>query len=813
MVLFQDIRQALRLFRRSPGPSLLAILSITITVAATAVVFAAVKTVLLDPLPYANADSLVQFRTDYTHTRPNFGWVSWADMQDVKRLSHSFESVATYHYSILNLTGDANNAPEALYGLYVSADLLPTLGVKPMLGRNIAIEETQTGQARVLILSYGLWTRRFNSDPNVVGRSVEANGHASTIIGVMPPGFDFPLRIASTVRTPSPHMDFWAPEFREPAKLGRSGGFGAIARLKAGVSAASAAQDLETISAELARQYPVTNKEAVLHFTLLRAQTLGFARTGLWLLIGAAALFMLIGSANVANLLLARSLTRHREIAVRLALGAGPKRIIRQLVTESCLLAIAGGIAGYGLTVLAWIWLPALAPTTIPRLAAARADGTVLIFAIAVAVLNGILFGLAPALLAAQRDPATSLRESASRGSVGSVRNHLRSALVIAEVTVAVTIVVLGGRLTASFVELIRTNPGFDAKHVLASIIVAAGDRYKTPQSHESLFRGIVDAARVLPGVEAAGTVDDLPFSGDNNGATLGRDDVLATKQVLYAELDRVSADYLRAMGVRLLEGRWFRDDDLAAGRDVAIINDFAANKLWPGQNAVGKQICVNCFVDSLRERKRVIGVVSSIRHSGLDEPDGSQVYEASGAYSTANFLVLRTNRRTSDMAKAVRAAVASVDPRQPVFVSASMSDLIGDSIADRRFIMTLLAITGALALLLAAAGVYGVISYTTSLRTAEIGVRVALGATPGNVQALVFRGGMLLALAGVGIGLALAWSLTRALRSQLTGLTSDDPLLIVAAAALVLATSSLACWIPARRATRIDPMAALREE
>ncbi len=816
MSFLQDVRQAFRLFRRSPGLTSIALLSIAITIGATAVVFAAVKTVLLDPLPYADAHTLVQLRTDYTRSRPHVDWVSWADMQDVRRANHSFESLATYRYALFNLTGDASNPPEALYGLYVSDNLFPMLGVKPVLGRNILPEEEHTGQAGVMILNYGLWTRRFNSDPAAIGRSVEVNGHQCTIIGVMPPGFDFPMRMATTVRTRSGHMDFWAPEFNDPAKIGRVGGYGAVARLEPGVALRSAQQDLDSISTELARLYPRSNRGHSIRFTSLRTQTFGFARTGLWLLMGATVLFMLIGCANVANLLLARSISRTREMAVRLALGAAPKRIVRQLVTESSTLALCGGLAGYALTALAWTLLPAVAPMTIPRLAAARADGSVLGFTIAVAVLNGILCGLAPALRSSGRDPATSLREAATRGSVGAARNRLRSVLVVAEVTIAVTLVIVGGRMTASFARLLSTDPGFDTKHVLASIIVASGDQYQTPESHELLFRRILDAVRALPGVESAGIVDALPFSGENNGGTVVRgDDPAATlpDHGQMAEFDHVSPGYLETMGVRLLDGRSFREDDLIPGRDVAIVNEILAKQLWPGQSALGKQICMNCYNEKLRERKRVIGVVRTTRHAELDEPIGPQVYETDKAYRFADFLVVRTERPARETAQSIRLAVASVDPRQPVFLSASMSELIGDSVADRRFIMTLLAITGCLALLLAAAGVYGVISYTTSLRTPEIGVRIALGATPRNVQALVFRGGMLLAGLGIAIGLALALAITRVLRNVLAGLTSNDPVLTASAVALVIATAALACWIPARRATRIDPMLALREE
>jgi predicted permease len=803
---------ALRAFLRTPGFTAITLLSIAISIGVTAVVFTAVKSVLIEPLPYANAGELVQIRTDYAHVSPSHaGWVSWLDMQDVAKATRTFASLGTYRYALFNLSGDGNAPPEALYGLAVSANMFPTLGVTPLLGRNILPEEDQPGRDREMILSYGLWTRRFNSDRNIVGRTVEINGHPCTIIGVMPRGFDFPMRLATTVRTPSQHMDFWAPTGVDAAKMTRFGpGYGAVARLRQGVSPAQAEQDLAVIGASLARQFPRSNADRSLHLSLLSDQTFGFARTGLWLTMGAALMFMLIGCANVANLLLARAFARHREMAVRLALGAGRMRIVRQLITESCLLAVTGGLGGYALTVVAWTLLPAVAPMTIPRLAAARADWTVFAFTLAVSVLNGVLFGVAPALRTARRDPAIALRESGSRGYVGGSRNYLRSALVVAEVALAVMLVVVGGLLTGSFVRLLKSDTGFQADRVLASIIIASGDQYNTPESHGVLFQKIMDSVRALPGVEQAGTVDALPFSGENHGEFVGRDDS-SSQQV--AEVDRVSADYLQAMGVRLLAGRFFREDDMDITRDTAIVSSALANHLWPGESAVGKRICVYCSNEQFKQWMQVIGVVSSVRHSSLDQPAGTEVYYASGALQRAQFLVARTTRPAAELARSIRGAVASIDPKQPVFLSASMSTLIGDSVADRRFIMTLLAITGILALLLSAAGIYGVVSYATSLRTQEIGVRMALGATPGNVHAMVFRQGMIMAGAGVAIGLTSALMLTRALRNILEGLTSTDPILIATAVTMVTVTAAAACLIPASRATKVDPMTALRQD
>jgi predicted permease len=446
---------------------------------------------------------------------------------------------------------------------------------------------------------------------------------------------------------------------------------------------------------------------------------------------------------------------------------------------------------------------------SIPRLAAARADGSIFVFTVVVSILNGVLFGIAPALRTARRDPAPALQAATSRGIVGRQRNGLRSTLVIAEVAVAVVLVVIGGLLTASFVRLLRTDPGFDPDRVLASIVVATSDEYRNLDRRGELYRRILGSVRSLPDVEQAGTVDALPFSGENNGGEIGTSDS-GGNQV--AEIDRISSGYLPALGVRLVNGRSFREDDMESSRDTALVNEAAAKLLWPHESPLGKRFCINCSNPQTREWRQVVGVVKSILHSGLDETSRADVYTADGALEHAQFVVVRTAHPNPQLARSIRQAVAAIDPKQPVFLSATMSTLIGDSIADRRFIMTILAITGCLALALAAAGIFGVVSFVTSLRTQEIGVRMALGATPGNVHLLIFRQGMWMAGTGIGVGLAAALVLMRVLSSVLQGLASPDPWLVVIAAASVSITAAIASLIPAVRATKIDPMSALRE-
>jgi predicted permease len=806
MSVLRDIKLALRLFWRAPALTGIALVSIALSVGATAVVFAAVKSVFINPLPYARPGELVQIRTEFarfgaSHT----DWALWHDAQEIMRRTRTLASTGVYRNEILNLSADASTPPEALYGLRASASLFPTLGVTPMLGRNISPDEDQPGHANEMILSYGLWARRFHSDPAIIGRTITIDGHDCLVIGVMPQDFNFPLR-RGAVHTPSPYVDFWAP-LRSGKPVSETEAVGVVARLRPGVSFSEAQQDLASISSDLNREFPATNRDHSLLMGLLRDRTVGSAEKALLFLMAAAVMFLLIGCANVANLLLARGLSRQREIAIRIAIGAGQGRIVRQLLTESCLLAGIGGIGGYILTIVAWKLLPAVAPVSIPRLAAARADWQVFGFALTIALLNGILFGMMPALRSG-RMRATSAQDLRADAGIAGGRDRIRGALVTIEVALAVSLVVIGGQLLASFVGLLRTDPGFDAKHVLASVIIPAGDRYNTPEQQGLLFSRILDAVRVLPGVESAGTIDALPFSGENHGGLVSGGELQTA-----AEVDVVSAGYLQTMGVRLTQGRWFGDEDMKESGDGVIVNKIAAGNLWPQTSAVGKRICVDCSPEKPNNWKRVVGVVSSIRHAAMDEPQGASVYLAANALDNAAFLVVRSDRPAAEMERAIRESIALVDPNQPVFLSASMQTLIADSLADRRFIMGLLVVTGCLALAMAAAGVYGVATYVTSRRTQEIGIRMALGATRSDVEALIFRQGFLSAAIGLAIGLGSTVVLMRLAGGVLPGLTYGNFGHVGIEVGFVSLTAAIACWLPARRAAKIDPMAALRQE
>jgi predicted permease len=807
--LVSDLRYGVRNLSKSPTFATVALLSIALSVGTTAVVFAAVKAVILQPLPYTDPDRIVQIATDFKNAARSHGdYVFWNDGVEIARRTRTLQSIGLWQNAVLDLARDVSIPAEALYGVRVSASLFPTLGVSPMLGRNIHPEE-ERGQGNVVILSHGLWRRRFNADPGVIGRSIKLNGQDYVAIGVMAPDFNFPLR-REAARTPYPYVEFWAP-LRVDRSAPPEGALGGIARLRPGVSISQAQADLKGISAALSREFPSSNRDRTHRVALLRDRTLRSAGSALWLLMAAAGMFLLIGCVNVANLLLARGFSRQREIAVRIAIGAGKFRIVRQLLTESALLACAGGLAGFLVAAAAWRVLPSLVPVSIPRLSAARADATILAFSVATAVLTGLVFGIAPALRSARS--ALAGGHLTARGDSGRRQDRLRAALVIAEVAITALLVVIGGQLGGRFVELLRADTGFDTDRVFASVVLPARERYPTPAERSLVYRRFHEAIRAIPGVEKAGVVDALPFSGENTGGFVSANAAapFEERNQLLAEIDIVGGEYLQAMGVRLLEGRWFRDEEAGTLSEAAIVDDAVAKRLWPAASAIGQRLCVFCTPERPDNWKRVVGVVSSMRHASLEGTVHHNVYLAGSAFERAAFLVVRSNRRPGELDKAIRTSIAAIDPNQPVLLGTSMRSLVADSIADRRFVATLLGVTGCLALLLSAAGVYGVAAYMTSRRTQEIGIRVALGATPTHVHALVLRQGIVLVVFGLTAGLTSAVLLMQWMRSQVSDFAALNPAWTGVAAVVVVLTAAIACWIPARRATSIDPVIALR--
>lgn len=809
MPILEDVRLGLRLLRRDPASTGVAFLSIALSVGATAVVFAAIKSVLIDPLPYSHPEELVQVRSEFPRMQEqsHSDWVVWNDTRELARRTHTLESIGVFQNAIFDLAGDANTTPTALYGGRMTANLFKVLGVSPMLGRGVLPEEDVPGHADVMILSYGLWQRRFHGDRSVIGGTVTVNGHGCLVVGVMPPEFNFPLR-RGAVHTPSPYVEFWAAPFNVPSNP--NAGFTAVARLRRGIALSQAQQELASVSGALAHDFPATNRDRILTLHTMRDRVIGGAGQSLLLLMAAAVLFMLIGCANVANLLVARGLRRQREMAVRLAVGAGYGRIVRQLLTESCVLAVLGGIGAYVLTAAAWGILPAVAPVSIPRLGAARADGSIFAFALVVAALNGILFGIAPALRMASSKSAFA--GFGSRGAASGRHDHFRSSLVVAEVALSVLLVVTGGQVLASFVELVTTDPGFQADHVLASVVLPAPERYRDPGQRGLFYKRILDDVRALWGVESAGTVDALPYSGENHGGFVSSSGA-SDPQAVTSEIDVIGGEYLQAMGIPLLAGRWFHEDEMRESGDAAIVSSSVARRLWPGEKAIGQRICVNCTPEDPNNWKRVIGMVSNASHAALNEPEKGNVYLAAGAMQSSAFLVVRTERPAGEMEMAIRRAIAAIDPNQPVLLSVWMRDLIADSVADRRFITMLLGVTGGLALLLSAAGVYGVMSYMTSRRTQEIGIRMALGATPGKVFSLFFGQAFVTVAMGLALGLGAVPISMRFLQRMFLGMETGNATSAGMAGALVTIAAGIACWIPARRATRTDPVAALREE
>jgi putative ABC transport system permease protein len=722
--------------------------------------------------------------------------VSPPNLLDFQQQNQTFESVAGYTGGnfILTHAGD----PLRIQSCAISADLISVLGVKPLLGSSFLAADEKPGQDRVALISYGLWQRRFGGDRALLQKQITLDGLSYTVVGVMPNGFEFPIQ--------PERVEVWTP-LEQPEDLAQLRGahyLDVVGKIKTGVSLAQARADVETIAARIAQQYPkeVSGKTTVVP---LKEDLVGQAQPYLLMLAGAALLVLLIAVANVASLTLARTAERQKEIALRTALGASKSRVVRQLLTESLILSFVGGVAGVMLASWSTGFLAAIAPGDLPRLQLASVDSRVLLFALAISVVSGILLGLIPAWRSANTDLQTRLKEGETR-SAAAPRQALRKALVVSEVTLALVLLCGAGLLIRTLWKLNSVNPGFDPDNVLVAELVLPKTKYRDAGQQTIFFQQLIERLKTSPGIESVGGTSNLPLSGTNMvflASVEGRS--------LPASFRAVSQDYFRTMRIPLLKGRWFDDHDTAETQPVVVINETMAHQISPNyEEVLGKRI-KHGFKNQIAE---VVGVIGDVKYAGLDQQTKPEMY-APFAQRAWPFMriVARSKSDPALVAATIREAVKAIDKDQPVDKVTTMSSVVSASIVGRSFYMQLLGTFGALAFILAAIGIYGVVSFSVAQRTREIGIRVALGARRGDVLGLVLKEALRLTALGVGLGLIGAFAATRVLRSLLFEVKPTDPATFICLSLLLTLVALLASYIPARRATKVDPLVALRYE
>ncbi len=810
--LLQDLRYALRQLRKNPEFTIVAVLTLALGIGANTAMFSMIDGVLLRSLPFKAPGGLYtlwerNIKMGYEQNPP--AAANFRDWQDRNRV---FEQLAAFNPSkSFDLSG--NGKPERVDGAAVSPGLFELLGVAPIIGRTFSSNEDQIGQEHVILLSYGLWQHRFNADRFVVGKHITADGRDFAVIGVMPPGFQFPGDTGTVLNIfTAPPAQVWVPLALTPQEWNaRSSHYlEVIGRLRSGTTPDKAQAQMNSIEQELDREYPLEYIGSDIKLVPLHAQVVGSFRSALLVLFGAVAFVLLIACANVANLLLARATSRRREVAIRCALGATGARFIRQLVTESVTLATAGGILGVVLAFWALRLVTTLLPSNFPRTTEIHLNSSALLFTAVVSIATGVIFGLAPAFQSSKVRITESLKQR-ERGAEGFCRSRLRSALVISEIALALILLIGTGLLLRSFSHLQAVNPGFQPDHVLTLEISLPDARYPDPQK-AAFFAPLLERVRLLPGVESVGAIGHLPLGGDIESYAMqveGRAPLL--NEYANPDCHVVMPGYFQALKVPLIEGRFPDEHDNLESQHVLIINDVVARNVFPKENPIGKRIRMgfNGFSGE------IIGVVRHTSHLTLDSAPVEEVYTP---YLQAPFwnklsLTVRTASTPLALAQPIQELVRSMDKDEPVAKIRTMDDVAQSSVAVPRFRTVLLGLFGLTALLLGAIGLYGVISYSVTQRTSEVGVRMALGATRSQVIALVLREGLRLTLAGLAIGIIGALALMHLLSSMLYEVRPTDPLTFAGVSIFLGAISLLANCVPARRAAKVDPMVALRYE
>jgi putative ABC transport system permease protein len=817
----QDIKYAWRMLANSPGFAAVAILTLALGIGANTAIFSVVNTVLLRPLPFSDSQRLVKVSeklAGFEHSVP----MNAPDFTAFRERQHSFSLMAVYSTKHFDLSGEGE--PERVEGARASATVFPLLGIQPVLGRAYTEEEDHPGHA-ALVLSYGLWMRRFGGDPSVLGRSVSLDRLPYTVIGVMPKGFQFPLKGEGWDGEPA---DLWVPMAFTPYELqawGNMYNHNVLGRLKPGVTLAQAQSDAAATIAEVEKLYPPQvlafspgQRVGIEALPYAEAVT-GNVRTPLLVLLAAVGVVLLIACANVANLLLARATGRQKEVAIRAALGAGRGRLVRQMLSESLLLGLASGAAAVFLGYWGIGALLALAPPDLPRMQEVHMDARVLTFALLLSVITALLFGLVPALEATHVDPHESLKEGGRSMSPSRSRRRLQSALIVLQTALAVVLLISAGLLVRSFGRLLQTDPGFRPQHVLTMTVSLPLQAYSHASDIRGTYQELLRKTRALPGVSSVGFSTDLPLNAEEHDAVAI--DGLESSQNTLPSITQswIMGDYFDAMGITLERGRMFRPDERIGSPQVVIVSEAAARAFWPNQDPIGKRMRF------MGESSTVVGIARDVKDSSMQNPAGPHTYtpylqEVDKTLEMPTMselrtlhIAVRTQADPAAMISAVRGTIASLDPQLAVADIQTMEASIQQSLAPQRFNLFLLGLFAAVAVFLAAIGVYGVLSYSVMQRTREIGVRVALGAQRSNLLAMTLREGMRLTVLGAAFGVGAAFVLTRLMTTLLYGVTAHDPLTFIGVILLMCLVSAAACYIPARRAINVDPIVALRYE
>jgi putative ABC transport system permease protein len=819
--LLQDLRYGIRNLSSTKGVALIAILTLALGIGVNTAIFSVINAVLLQPLPFHDPGKLVNLRQ--TEAAPGSYPISAPDYLDWKRDNKTFQDMSFFHWPH-NMNASDNGQSQQILAIPTEANFFSVLGVQPLLGRTWAPGEDQAGGSRIVVLSYGLWKSMFNSDPKIIGRNIELDAAAYTVVGVMKPTFQFPVG-----------TQLWIPQDMSTKALGSRGshGPGAIGRLKPGVTVEQALADLNVIDARLQQQYPLTNHDVKAIVTPLHESLVGRSRASLILMLWAVLLVLLIACVNVANLLLSRAVARQKEMAVRAAIGASRSRLIRQLLTESVLIAVFGGVVGLFVAIGGIQLLTSMKRLALPPTNPVEINLPVLLFTFGVSVFSGIIFGLVPAFQTSRPD----LSEDLKGAGASSLNRHKRSTsnvLVIAEVGFALLLLISAGLLLKDFITLRNTNIGVRTDHVWTASLRLPTARYAEQPQQFQFAESLLDRIRQVPGVESVSITDTLPLNSQSNGyihlpghETEGQGGPLV-------ESHNVSIDYFKTLNIPVLQGRTLNQEDLATeiridetlrpynkegkqpdatlGRQLlyrAVINQTMANTIWPGQNPIGQIYTTGNESGPWQE---VVGVVGDVRQAGLAAPPRPEAYHVWDGQAQFN-LMIHTSVEPSSITGAVREAVASADSSLPLNRVRTMQDVISDSSAGAQFTTTLLSLFAALALVLAIIGIYGVLSYQVTQRTREIGIRLALGASQRNVLNLVVGEGLRLALIGFAIGMLSALAARKLLSASLQVVKAGDPSIFVLAPLLLVVVAAAACFVPASRASRIHPMVALREE